>query len=70
MSIQRPLVRRGGLAAALVAAASFSVRAQQPPPQPTPTVTVADYARAERFMPYNTTPLVFGTAGRSTWLNS
>jgi dipeptidyl-peptidase-4 len=30
--------------------------------------TGADYARAERFMNYNTTPLVFGTAIRPTWL--
>jgi dipeptidyl-peptidase-4 len=32
------------------------------------TVTAADYGRAERFMSYNTTPLVFGTAVRPTWL--
>jgi dipeptidyl aminopeptidase/acylaminoacyl peptidase len=28
----------------------------------------ADYARAERFMTYNTTPLVLHSAGRATWL--
>ena len=31
-------------------------------------VTAADYARAERFMCYERTPLVFGTAVRPTWL--
>jgi dipeptidyl-peptidase 4 len=30
--------------------------------------SAADYARAERFMGYNTTPLVSGAAGRPTWL--
>src|SRR4051812_1409596 len=30
--------------------------------------TAADYARAERFMGYNTTPLVTRAAGRATWL--
>ncbi len=30
-------------------------------------LTAADYARAEKFMGYNTTPLVFGTV-RATWL--
>src|SRR3954468_1020969 len=33
----------------------------------TARVTEADYARAEKFMPYNTTPLVFGTV-RPSWL--
>src|SRR5690349_3789975 len=31
-------------------------------------VTAADYARAERYMSYETTPLVFGTSVRPTWL--
>src|SRR5262245_5249843 len=30
--------------------------------------TAADYARAERFMTYNTTPLVLHTGVRATWL--
>jgi dienelactone hydrolase len=30
--------------------------------------TAADYARAEKFMTYNTTPLVFGTGIRPNWL--
>src|SRR4051812_2706935 len=33
----------------------------------TARVTEADHARAEKFMPYNTTPLVFGTV-RPSWL--
>ena len=32
------------------------------------TLTAADYARAERFMTYNTTPLVLHSAGRATWV--
>src|ERR1700679_2021004 len=32
------------------------------------TVTAADYARAEKFMGYNTNPLVYGMAGRPAWL--
>jgi dipeptidyl aminopeptidase/acylaminoacyl peptidase len=31
-------------------------------------LTAADYARAERFMTYNTTPLVLHSAGRATWI--
>jgi dipeptidyl-peptidase-4 len=31
-------------------------------------LTAADYARAEKFMPYNTTPLVFGSGVRPHWL--
>jgi len=33
------------------------------------TVTADDYARAEKFMNYNTTPLVFNGPVRATWLN-
>jgi dipeptidyl aminopeptidase/acylaminoacyl peptidase len=52
--------------AALTAGASLTVAAQQ---RPSSTVfTAADYARAERFMTYNTTPLVLHSAGRATWL--
>ncbi|PYO68396.1 MAG: S9 family peptidase, partial [Gemmatimonadetes bacterium] len=31
-------------------------------------LTADDYARAERFLGYNTTPLVFGVGVRPTWL--
>lgn len=34
-----------------------------------PALTAADYARAERFMSYNTAPLVHGTGVRATWLD-
>ena len=46
---------------ALVAVAPVS--AQRPP-----VLTADDYARAERFLGYNTTPLVFGAGVRPTWL--
>jgi dipeptidyl aminopeptidase/acylaminoacyl peptidase len=38
--------------------------AQQPPLR----LTAEDYARAEKFMPYNTNPLVFGAGVRPTWM--
>src|SRR5437899_4513397 len=43
---------------------SATVAAQQSPPV---ALTAADYARAERFMSYNTAPLVLHSAGRPTW---
>jgi dipeptidyl aminopeptidase/acylaminoacyl peptidase len=36
-------------------------------PAQQPSLTAADYARAEKFMGYNTTPLVYGMV-RATWL--
>jgi dipeptidyl aminopeptidase/acylaminoacyl peptidase len=36
--------------------------------QPRPAMTAADYARAEKFMGYNTTPLVYRAGVRPTWL--
>jgi hypothetical protein len=53
-------MRSGFVIAALAAAPALF--AQQRP------VTSADYAHAERFLNYNVTPLVFGTAVRPTWL--
>ncbi len=47
---------------AALATMSWTVLAQQS------TITSADYARAERFMAYNTTPLVLHAVGRATWL--
>ncbi|MBI4419907.1 MAG: DPP IV N-terminal domain-containing protein [Gemmatimonadetes bacterium] len=38
--------------------------AQQPPP----AVSAADYARAEQFLSWNVTPLLYGPTGRPTWL--
>jgi dipeptidyl-peptidase 4 len=40
----------------------------QPPAGPPATLTAADYARAEKFMGYNTAPLVLGAGVRPTWL--
>jgi hypothetical protein len=54
---------RAFLLAALVAV--HPVAAQQPTPR---ALGPDDYARAERFMGYNTTPLVYHGAVRPTWL--
>ena len=50
------------VSAILTAASALPSIAQQR------AVTAADYARAERFMSYETTRLVSGTAIRPTWL--
>lgn len=50
------------VAATLIATPLFSLVAQQR------AMPSADYARAERFMSYNVTPLVVGGAVRPTWL--
>ncbi|HXI32274.1 MAG TPA: DPP IV N-terminal domain-containing protein, partial [Vicinamibacterales bacterium] len=55
------LIKRAALLILLVAAASLTLDAQQ-------QLTAADYGRAERFMNYNTTPLVLHSAGRATWV--
>jgi dipeptidyl aminopeptidase/acylaminoacyl peptidase len=55
---------RYALALALLLSTSLVAQAPQTPL----VLTSADYARAERFMTYNTTPLVLHMAGRATWL--
>jgi dipeptidyl-peptidase 4 len=50
--------------AVLLAASAISGFAQQPPR----ALTAADYARAEKFMPYNVTPLVLHAGVRPNWL--
>jgi len=50
-------------------AAAFSV-AVAASAQQLPAFTAQDYARAERFMAYNTQPLVDGTAGEPHWLTN
>jgi len=55
------------LAAILFTAGLVRLPAQQPSPTPR-ALTAADYARAERFMTYSTTPLVLHSAGRATWV--
>ena len=56
-----------GLAIAVVLGLIAPVAAQQAA-QPGTALTADDYARAERFMGYNTTPLVFGLTVRPNWL--
>src|SRR5207302_1209429 len=57
----------------LVATALLTVpavaSAQQSAPAPR-SLTAADYAHAEQFLGYNTTPLVLGAAVRPTWVGS
>src|SRR3984893_11551089 len=58
-------------ATSLAGAFSLTVAAEQPPSPPTgtpPALTAADYARAEKFMTYNATPLVLHGGVRATWL--
>ena len=56
--------RLGAGAAALLTFSAVAI-AQQPAPR---ALTTADYARAEKFMSYNTTPLVLRSGVRPTWL--
>src|SRR5262249_10784267 len=50
--------------ATLLAFSVFALAQQAPT-----ALTSADYANAEKFMGYNTTPLVFGASGRPGWLD-
>jgi dipeptidyl-peptidase 4 len=52
----------------LTVALGTAVAAQQPVADPPRALTATDYARAERFMTYNTTPLVLHGGVRVTWL--
>ncbi len=64
-----PFRRTVVLCAVLVATAGTTfTRAQQRQAASARALTTDDYARAERFMPYNTTPLVSNGAVRPTWL--
>ena len=56
-----PMRDRALLLAALVAAAPAAAQTPR-------ALSADDYARAERFMAYNTTPLVFGGGVRAAWL--
>ncbi|MCU1382940.1 MAG: peptidase dipeptidylpeptidase domain protein [Acidobacteria bacterium] len=62
-----PFISRLGLCAAAYALTTTAALAQPPNDQPA-ALTTADYARAEKFMPYNTTPLVLRTGVRAAWL--
>jgi dipeptidyl aminopeptidase/acylaminoacyl peptidase len=57
------MTRRSLLIAAIATILAAPASAQQPR-----TLTTADYARAERFLGYSTTPLVFGASVRPVWL--
>jgi len=59
--------RLTGAAIAFLFASTISLVAQQAEPERR-VLTADDYARAERFMGYNTTPLVFGATVRPNWL--
>ena len=52
---------RYALALALLLSTTLAAQAPR-------ALTASDYARAERFMTYNTTPLVLHSAGRATWI--
>ena len=54
-------------AVAMCAGVMAPLVAQQPAPRAA-AMTTADYARAERFMPYNVTPLVYRSGVRGNWL--
>ena len=56
-------ISRLGLYGAACVLMTSAVLAQQ-----RPAITAADYARAEKFMSYNTTPLVLRTDVRASWL--
>src|SRR5262245_50817844 len=62
--MQTRFSRRASLSVFLTAAPVFAAFAQSPR-----VVTADDYRRAERFMSYYTTPLVFGLTVRPTWLS-
>ncbi|HMA46361.1 MAG TPA: DPP IV N-terminal domain-containing protein, partial [Frankiaceae bacterium] len=65
----RPPLPRAAAAALAAAVAVLVVLAAAPAAAQQPrALTADDYARAERFMGYNTTPLVFGASVRPVWL--
>jgi dipeptidyl-peptidase 4 len=62
-----PFNFRFGCCAALCVFAATALSAQRPADAPA-ALTAADYAHAEQFMTYNTTPLVFRSGVRANWL--
>ena len=60
-------ISRLGACGAMCALATTVAVAQQPGAAPL-TLTAADYARAEKFMTYHTTPLVLRTGLHASWL--
>jgi dipeptidyl-peptidase 4 len=61
-------MRRVAVVSVCVLAAAGSLAAQSRPAEAPTVLTEADYARAERFMGYNTTPLVLHAGVRPAWL--
>ena len=61
-------MRRATVLSVSLLAAVGSMAAQSRPAEAPRALTDADYARAERFMGYNTTPLVLHAGVRPTWL--
>jgi dipeptidyl-peptidase-4 len=59
-------MRRLALGSPLLIVTTVVVAAQRP--EPPRALTAADYARAERFMNYNVTPLVLHSGVKPTWL--
>ena len=62
------LVRTTVVAVAIASAGVIALTAQQRSSTATRALTAADYARAERFMSWNTTPLVFRNGVAPTWI--
>src|SRR5437016_1486127 len=62
----RPVFRRRSMRTSVVLLATLVTVPQAAAQQR--ALTAADYARAEKFLNYNTNPLVLGAAVRATWL--
>ena len=62
------IVSATAIAFVVATVSSISLPAQQRPTGPARRLTAADYARAERFMTWNTTPLVFRNGVSPTWI--
>src|SRR5690348_12336662 len=58
------------VAAALAALASSSAVGHAQRAEPPRALTAADYAHAEQFMTYNTTPLVLHSGVHPTWMRT
>jgi dipeptidyl-peptidase-4 len=68
VSRTRRWVLTSGMALAAAAAAAGGPTLAQPSAAAPRALTAADYARAEKYMTYNTTPLVLRSGVRPTWL--
>jgi dipeptidyl-peptidase 4 len=63
-----PFFRNLAIGAVVLAATTGWSAAQTPVPAVRPALTADDYSRAEKFLGYNTAPLVFHGPVRPTWL--